>query len=101
LNGPSGPMTKIRKRHNADDLVVVDSSGLMDADRAEINKLRNVYKNGSRKAFAVALDQLAPDPIRYAVVIGAFYPDMVREAIRDQMAELGLTDDDIRDLIRC
>jgi hypothetical protein len=37
--------------------------------------------------------------VPYAVVIGAFYPDMVRETIRDQIAEMGMTEDDIRDLI--
>ena len=93
-------MTKIRERHNADDLEVVDSSGLMDADWTEIKKLQKVYKSGSRKAFAVALEQLAKDPIRYAVVMGAFFPDMIRETIRDKLAELGITDDDLRDLIR-
>ena len=40
------------------------------------------------------------DPIRYAVVIGAFFPDMVRETIRDQMAEAGLTEEDIRELLQ-
>lgn len=59
-----------------DDLEIQDTSGLTDADWTEINKLRNAHKNGGKKAFAVALDQLAKDPIRYAVVIGAFYPDM-------------------------
>jgi hypothetical protein len=30
------------------------------------------------------LDQLAKDPIRFAVVIGALYPDMMREMIEGQ-----------------
>jgi hypothetical protein len=94
-------MTKIRKRHDrTDELEVVDSSGLMDADWAEINKLRNAYKEGGRKAYAIALDKLAKDPIRYAVVIGAFYPDMMREMIRDQMAEAGIIEEDLRELIQ-
>jgi hypothetical protein len=83
-----------------DDLEIQDTSGLTDSDWVEINKLRNAYKNGGRKAFAIALDQLAKDPIRYAVVIGAFYPDMVRETIRDQMAEAGITEEDLRELIQ-
>jgi hypothetical protein len=87
-------MTKIRKRHNrADDLEVVDSSGLMDEDWAEINKLRKCHKNGGRKAVARALDQLAKDPIRFVVVIGALYPDMMREMIRDYMAEAGISEE--------
>jgi hypothetical protein len=42
----------------------------------------------------------APPTIRYAVVIGAFYPDMMRETIRDQMAEAGITEEDLRELIQ-
>jgi hypothetical protein len=83
-----------------DDLKIEDTSGLTDADWAEINKLRNAYKTGGKKALAAAWDQLAKDPIRYAVVAGAFYPKMVREALRDQMAEAGITEEDLRDLIR-
>jgi hypothetical protein len=83
-----------------DDLEIQDTSGLTDADWVEINKLRKAYKNGGTKAFASALDRLAKDPIRYAVVIGAFYPDMVRETIRDQMAEAGITEEDLRELIQ-
>jgi len=83
-----------------DDLKIEDTTGLTDADWAEINKLRNAHKNGGKKALADAWDQLAKDPIRYAVVAGAFYPKMVREALRDQMAEAGMTEEDLRDLIR-
>jgi hypothetical protein len=83
-----------------DDLKIEDTSGLTDADWAEINKLRNAYKNGGKKALTDAWDQLAKDPFRYAVVVGAFYPKMVREELRDQMAEAGITEEDLRDLIR-
>jgi hypothetical protein len=50
--------------------------------------------------FAIALGQLAKDPIRYVVVIGAFFPDMMRETIRDQTAEAGITEEDLRELIQ-
>jgi hypothetical protein len=43
---------------------------------------RPTIKNGGRKTFEIALDQLAKDPIRYAVVIGAFFPDMMRALYR-------------------
>ena len=43
---------------------------------------------------------LAKDPIRFAVVIGALYPDMMREMIQDQMAEAGITEEDLRELIQ-
>ena len=68
-----------------DDFEVQDTSGLIDADWAEINKLRKAYEAGSRKAVDLALKKLAKDPIRFAVVIGALFPDMMREMIRDQL----------------
>jgi hypothetical protein len=77
----------------------VVSSDLTDEDWAEINRLRRAYERGTR-AFDIALEKLAADPIRYAVVIAAFFPDMVRETIRDQIAEMGMTADDVRELIR-
>jgi hypothetical protein len=83
-----------------DDFEVQDTSGLTDADRAEINKLRKTYKRGGRKAVGLALEKLAKDPIRFVVVIGALYPDMMREMIRDQMAEAGITEQDLRELIQ-
>ena len=83
-----------------DDFEVQDTSGLTDADWAEINKLRKTYKRGGRKAIDLALKKLAKDPIRYAAVIGALYPDMLREMIRDQMAEAGITEQDLRELIQ-
>jgi len=65
-----------------------------------INKLRKTYKRGGRKAVGLALEKLAKDPIRFVVVIGALYPDMMREMIRDQMAEAGITEQDLRELIQ-
>jgi hypothetical protein len=32
--------------------------------------------------------------------MGAFFPDMVRETIKDHMAEIGMTEDDLRELIQ-
>src|SRR5215470_5226772 len=83
-----------------DDLEVQDTSGLTDADWAEINKLRKAYEAGGRKAIDSALKKLAKDPIRFVAVIGALYPDMMREMIRDQMAEAGITEEDLRELIQ-
>jgi hypothetical protein len=79
---------------------VVDSSGLTDADWAEINKLQRAYKSGGRVALNSAMTELAKEPIKFATVIGAFFPDMLREAIKDSMAEAGMTEEDIRELVR-
>jgi hypothetical protein len=83
-----------------DSLEIQDISGLTDADWAEINMLRRAYESGGTKALSKALDRLAKDPIRHVRVMGAFFPDMVREAIKDQMAETGTTEDELAELIR-
>ena len=82
----------------ADDWEIEDISGLTDADWVEINKLRNAHQTGGSKAVDAALKELAKDPIRLVAVIGALYPDMMRETIRDQMAEAGITEEDLREL---
>jgi hypothetical protein len=46
------------------------------------------------------LAELATDPIRYMHIMGAIFPDMVREIISDGMAEIGITEEDLRELIR-
>ena len=37
---------------------------------------------------------------RYIRVAGALFPDMVREAIKDAMAEAGITEEDVRYMVR-
>jgi hypothetical protein len=59
----------------------------------------HAYERGT-KAFDRALRKLAADPIRYAVVMAAFFPDMVREKMLDDIAEVEMTVDDVRELIR-
>jgi hypothetical protein len=81
-------------------LEVVDTSSLTDADWAELNKLKAAYENGGVEALSGALEKLAADPVRYVTVMGALYPDMMREAIRDKMAEMGTTEDELRELLR-
>jgi len=87
-----------RKR---EPIEVDDSSDLTDADWAQINHLQEVYQTGGKKALSKALGVLAEqDPIQYVVVMHAFFPRMIREAIRDSVAEAGMTEDDMRELIR-
>ena len=81
------------------DFEIIDSSHLTDADWAEINKLKKACETGG-KALSAAIEQLATDPIRYMNVMAAFFPDMIREAIKDSMAESGMTEDYLRELIR-
>jgi hypothetical protein len=82
------------------DLEVADTSGLMDSDWSEINKIQRAYNNGP-EALSWALEELQKkDPMRVFKVIGAFFPDMLRETIKDKMAEDGMTKEDLRELIR-
>ena len=82
-------------------LEIENPSGLTDADWAEINKLRRAYESDGQPALNEAMQELAKDdPVRYVTVMGAFFPDMIREAIKDTMAEVGLTEDDVREMVR-
>ena len=72
-------------------------SGLTDADWAELKK---AYDDGGQRGLNEAMENLAKHPLRYATVIGALYPNMLREALRDSMAEQGITDEDLRKMAR-
>jgi hypothetical protein len=67
---------------------VVNPSGLTDADWSEINKLRQAFEAGGEEAPEKALDKLAQDdPIRHFVIISAMFPEMAREALKDQVMQ--------------
>lgn len=84
-----------------DDLGIKDTSGLTDADWVAINRVRAAHKAGGQPGLAKALhDLLKEDPIKYAVVVGAFFPTELREAIRDEMANRGIDEVDLREMIR-
>jgi hypothetical protein len=86
-------------KSDEDPLGAVDTTGLTDADWAEINKLKRAHDTGDPKAFSKAYEELSANPVKAIRVIGAFFPDMVREAIRDSMAENGITEEDLREMI--
>jgi hypothetical protein len=80
---------------------IVDPEGLSDADWAEINKLLRAYEAGGSDAFWEAIQALSDvDPVRYIAVAGAFFPDVVSKIIRDEMAERGMTEEDVRKLFQ-
>jgi hypothetical protein len=82
-------------------LDVADSSGLTDDNWSEVGKLQQAYKTGGERALKKAMDVLLDkDPVRFIVVVGAFFPNVVREAMKDAMAEAGITDEDLQDLER-
>jgi hypothetical protein len=80
---------------------IVDTEGLSDADWAEINKLLRAYEAGGSESFWEALNELSDkDPVRYIAVAGAFFPDVIHRIIRDEMAERGMTKEDVQDLFK-
>jgi hypothetical protein len=79
----------------------VDTSHLTDADWTEINKLRRACEAGGKNAMSKAMKDLSEaDPIRYIHVVAAYFPETVRETIRDAMAEKRMTEKDLQELIR-
>jgi hypothetical protein len=77
-----------------------DTSRLTDADWAEINNLKRSYETGGADAALAALQELMKDPVRCTRVIGAFYPEKMREALKDAAAAAGVTIEDFRELLR-
>ena len=86
--------------HRLLSLAVVNSSGLTDADWIEINKVRRAYERGGWDAFWSELETLGDDLIVKIKVVGAFFPDAIREAIEDELAESGLALEDLREFLK-
>ena len=81
-------------------LNVVDSSGLTDADWAAVNRVNRAYEAAGIDAFCDELERL-DDEVLQVTVAGAFFPALIRELLEDhQMAEHGLTFDDLREILR-
>jgi hypothetical protein len=80
-------------------LHVVDSSGLTDADWAAVNRVNRAYEAGGIDALCDELEQF-DDEVLQITVAGAFFPALIRELLEDQMAEHGLTFEDLREILR-
>jgi hypothetical protein len=86
---------------NSDRFEVVDPTGLTDADWAEINKLEKAWNEGGTAALKRAMDVLGQgDSVRTIRIYAALFPHEIREAIRDFLAEIGVTEDDLRELLQ-
>jgi hypothetical protein len=81
--------------NKTDDLGIADTSLLTDSDWAEINKLKRAFDEGGSKALSNALEELKKDPVRTFRIMAAFYPEKLREAVKDVIAEL---EEDFREL---
>ena len=83
----------------AQKLNVVDASGLTDADWAVVDRVNRAFEVGGIEAFWDELERL-DDSVQAITVASAFFPDLIREVIKDHMAEHGLTIDDLREILR-
>jgi hypothetical protein len=84
-------------KRSDDDFGVVDASELTDADWVEINKQKRALDEGGDKALLKAWQELIKeDPVRASRIMGAFFPERMREALKDAMAENGVTEEDLR-----
>ena len=84
--------------NKTDDLGIADTSLLTDSDWAEINKLKRAHDEGGSRALSKALEELKKDPVRIFRIMTAFYPEKMREAAKDVIAKLGMTEEDFREL---
>jgi hypothetical protein len=83
-----------------DEPELVDASDLTDVDWAEINKLKEAFAKDGREGFERAFDELYErDDIHWMRIAYAYYPTTVTEALKDNVAEAGLTAEDLRELI--
>jgi hypothetical protein len=80
------------------NLEITHPSDLTDADWAEINRLRRIWETKGTKTLTKAFDQL--DLIRCFRIMAALFPERVYNTIRDQMAEKGITEDDLKEMAR-
>ena len=93
----TGSATSMRDRD--DELGIEDTSDLRDADWIEINKLRDAYKTGGQQALKEAWRKLKDDPVSTMRVYGAFFPEKLRNTIKEVMAAEGVTFKDLKEMI--
>ena len=84
----------------AGDHEIKDTSGLTDADWAAINKLRRAYDGGGDEALRGLTRTYARGTRSLGPSYGRVFSDYVREKLKDAMADLGMTIEDLRDMIR-
>src|SRR5262245_10084774 len=91
---PSARGTAMGERLN-----IVDDSGLTDADWAAVNRVNRACELGGAIAFWEELEKLDDVPLQLRV-LGAFFPELLRAVIEEEMTEHGLTVDDWREAER-
>lgn len=74
--------------------------GLTDADWSAINELKAACKrkDGSVRRMLIKLGD--ENPRQYMRIFYAYFPDLVANILRDEMAEMGMTREDLEEKIR-
>ena len=79
----------------------VDTSRFTDADWAALAKLRDAHERGGAEAVETAMKEIEEaDLVTYVRIIGAYFPDQLREVLRAAMFDRGLTAEELRELIQ-
>lgn len=82
-------------------LEVVDPTGLTDADWGQINALRALYESSGAEALDNALERLSSErPGQFIRIAAALDPASVRDATKDELADKGITEQDVSDLLK-
>jgi len=83
------------------ELKVVDTSDLDDGDWAVTNRLKRTYETDGQEAFWAEIQKLYDDdPVRHVEALCAFFPTEMTEALKDGLAEAGITPDEAREMLR-
>jgi len=80
-------------------LHVVDPAGLTASDWVAVNRANLAFEAGGIDAFWDELEKLG-DVGQELTVASAFFPDLIRKLLEDQMAGHGLTIEDLREILR-
>src|SRR5262245_42115012 len=87
------PATPVVGAKKGQRLTVVDTTNLIDADWAAIDRVNRACEIGGADAFWGELEKL--DVAAQLRVMGAFFPELLREVIEEEMAA-DVTDPDCR-----
>ena len=83
------------------ELKVVDTSDLDDGDWAAINQLKRIYEINGPDAFWAAIQKLYDDdPVRHVKSLCAFFPAEMSEAVKDSLADAGITREEAYEMLR-
>jgi hypothetical protein len=85
---------------NASGIDGNETSSLTDADCAGLDKLRAAYQHGGQKGLLGAVHELATNADQYQRLIGATFPDVVHDPIKEEMAAIGISEEELQALLR-